>query len=245
MGPIPPPGEDPAGREPPRGGACPAAWSLPGARPAGHNGPVKLAVPLLAVLALSPALAVTVGDTLESVVAEKGQPLSTATAGSVRILAYPDAVIRLKDGVVVSVRAPEKTPAAPVAAPPSDGPAAWETDAGAAMDQAKARNCRVLILFTGSDWCPWCKKMDAEVYSRPEFASFSRRELVLLKLDFPRHTAQADALRRQNADLRERYGVNGFPTAVLVDATGRVVTKIEGYRQGGPAHFIEMLRSVN
>ena len=206
---------------------------------------MKLAVPLLAALALAPALAVTVGDTLESVVAEKGQPLSTATTGSVRILTYPDAVIRLKDGAVVSVRVPEKPPAGPAAAPPGNGPAVWETDAGAAMDQAKARNCRVLILFTGSDWCPWCKKMDAEVYSRPEFASFSRRELVLLKLDFPRHTAQPDAVRSQNAGLRERYGVSGFPTAVLVDATGRVVTTIEGYQQGGPGHFIEMLRSAN
>ena len=198
-------------------------------------------------MAAAAAHAVAVGDTYDQVVAEKGAPPGISIAGSVRILTYPDAIIRVKGGVVVSVRAPDKPADAPAgaAAAPYDGPAVWETDAGAAMAQARARTCSVLILFTGSDWCPWCKKMDAEVYSQPEFARFAHEKLVLLKLDYPRHTPQPDAIKAQNAEMRGRYGVSAFPTALVVDADGKVLARIKGYQPGGPARFIQMLRPAD
>jgi thiol-disulfide isomerase/thioredoxin len=209
---------------------------------------------ILPFAALGPAFALSVGETYDQVVAEKGAPLGTSSTGSVRILTYPDAIVRLKDGAVVSFRVPDKAPPAanlayPAMARPrpaeadSDGPAVWETDVGTAMDQARARKCRVLILFTGSDWCPWCKKMDAEVYSQPEFAKYSHEKLVLLKLDYPEHTPQPDALRAQNAEMRERYGVRGYPQAVIVDMGGRIVTRVKGYQQGGPSHFIQLIQA--
>ena len=57
-----------------------------------------------------------VGDTYQQVLAEKGNPRSQIEAGSVRMLTYPDAVIKLKDDVVVSIKL--------VATEPSNGPAA-------------------------------------------------------------------------------------------------------------------------
>jgi thiol-disulfide isomerase/thioredoxin len=220
----------------------------------GHGDGVKMAFMILPFAVLGPAFALTVGETYEQVVAEKGAPVGTSSTGSVRILTYRDAIVRLKDDAVVSFRAPDKAPPAAnpayataarprPAAADLDGPAVWETDFGTAMDQARARKCRVLILFTGSDWCPWCKKMDAEVYSQPEFARYSREKLVLLKLDYPEHTPQPDELKAQNAEMRDRYGVRGFPQAVIVDMSGRIVTRVKGYQQGGPARFIQLIQS--
>jgi len=212
-----------------------------------------MAFVFLPLAALAPALALTVGETYDQVVAEKGAPVGISSTGSVRILTYPDVIVRVKGDAVVSFHAPDKAPPAganpaPAARPrPAaadfDGPAVWETDFATAMDQARARRCRVLMLFTGSDWCPWCKKMDAEVYSQPEFARYSHEKLVLLKLDYPEHTPQPDAIRAQNAEMKDRYGVRGFPQAVIVDMGGRILTRIKGYQSGGPSHFVQMIQA--
>jgi hypothetical protein len=66
-------------------------------------------------LAAATAWGVGVGDTYQQVLAEKGKPRSSLIAGSLSVLNYPGITIRLKDGVVVSVKAVED---APVPAPP-------------------------------------------------------------------------------------------------------------------------------
>ena len=33
----------------------------------------------------------------------------------------------------------------------------WETDISVAMEKAKKEGKDILINFTGSDWCGWCK----------------------------------------------------------------------------------------
>jgi hypothetical protein len=210
---------------------------------------------LILFLAVSaPAFATALGDSYAKVIAEKGPPVGAMGAGSTQILTYPDAIIKISDGVVVSIRAPSKAqPALPrpvvdAAAKPAPvavadaGPAVWGSDFGAALEDARARNCHVLILYTGSDWCTWCKRMEAEVYSQPEFARYSRDKLVLLKLDYPRRTPQAEELKNQNAQLLSRYNVSGFPTALLVDAKGAVISRFDGYQEGGPGHFVGMLQ---
>jgi thiol-disulfide isomerase/thioredoxin len=200
------------------------------------------------------AFAAAVGDSYTQVITEKGKPLGVTEAGPVMILTYPDAIIKLKDAAVVSIRPPDKAHVitiSPVMTTtvkrervqlPEDGPAVWETDFGAAMDQARDRQCHILILYTGSDWCPWCKKMDAEVYSQPEFARYSREKFVLLKLDYPQHSFQSDALKTQNAEMLDRYKVDGYPDVVVVDAKGKLLTKLEGYQEGGPSHFIGLMQ---
>jgi hypothetical protein len=213
---------------------------------------VNKAFLILFLAGSAPAFATALGDSYARVIAEKGPPVGVMGAGSTQILTYPDAIIKIADGIVVSIRAPSKSqpaaprPAAETTAKPAPaaeaGPAAWGSDFGAALDEARARNCHVLILYTGSDWCTWCKRMEAEVYSQPEFARYSRDKLVLLKLDFPRRTPQAEELKNQNAQLLSRYNVSGFPTALLVDAKGAVISRFDGYQEGGPGHFVGMLQ---
>jgi len=72
------------------------------------------------VLSAAAALGTNVGDTYQQVIAEKGEPKSQIEAGSVRVLSYPDANIRMKDNVVVSVRiiaAPTPQPSPPSPTP--------------------------------------------------------------------------------------------------------------------------------
>jgi thioredoxin-related protein len=216
---------------------------------------VKRLLPVLLGFSAASAFASGVGESYEQLVAEKGKPIGVSEAGSLRILTYPDAIIRMNGDAVVSIRPNDKastitvTPVAPqpvVKREPVkvslDGPALWETDLSAAMDQARDRQCHILMLYTGSDWDPWSKKMDAEVYSQPEFARYSRQKFVLLKIDYPQHAFQSDALKTQNAELLDRYKIDGYPYVVVVDAKGKILTKLEGYQEGGPAHFITLMQ---
>jgi len=117
----------------------------------------------------------------------------------------------------------------------------WQTDFAQASQQAAQEHKYLLLDFTGSDWCPWCIKMDKEVFNQSQFSDFALKNLVLVKLDFPRKAAQSPAEKSQNADLAKKYGVEGFPTYVLLDPSGKEVRRQVGYLQGGATAFIDWL----
>jgi hypothetical protein len=68
------------------------------------------------------ALATQVGDTLDQVIAEKGQPKSQVATGKNRILNYPDGSVHLTGDRVTSVKGTKTTSATPNSAPPKPRP---------------------------------------------------------------------------------------------------------------------------
>jgi thioredoxin-related protein len=119
----------------------------------------------------------------------------------------------------------------------------WLTDFHRAQEEAKAGHKLLLINFTGSDWCGWCKRLDAEVFSKQEFADYAKQNLVLMTADFPRAKPLSSDVRQQNATLAQKFGIEGFPTIVLLNGDGKVVGAL-GYTPGGPSAFIEELKKV-
>jgi thioredoxin-related protein len=120
----------------------------------------------------------------------------------------------------------------------------WQTDYSKALAQAEKEKKLVLLDFTGSDWCSWCMKMDKDVFSKPEFANFAATKLVLVKVDFPARKQLADSLKAQNDALATKFGVEGFPTLVLVDGAGKEVGRHVGYLSGGPDSFIKWVEKA-
>ena len=102
----------------------------------------------------------------------------------------------------------------------------------------------VLLDFTGSDWCGWCIKLRKDTFSKPEFQKFAEEKLVLVELDFPRKKEQNAELKKQNQELAEKFGIEGFPTLVLVDPKGTEVTRNVGYLAGGPEGFAKWVESA-
>lgn len=118
----------------------------------------------------------------------------------------------------------------------------WMTSYEEALAKAKAEHKPVLLFFTGSDWCGWCKRLDREVFSQAAFQSFATANLVLVKIDFPKYVKQTEEEKNRNWKLAERYGVSGFPAILLVDATG--VEKLRtGYIGGGPEQYVQHLKA--
>jgi len=115
----------------------------------------------------------------------------------------------------------------------------WQTDYKAALAQAAKENKPVLLDFTGSDWCGWCIKLDKETFSQPEFKTFAEKNLVLVTVDFPRNATQSADVKKQNGELQKKFGVDGFPTLVLLDSKGKEIARNPGYLAGGPKAFID------
>ena len=119
----------------------------------------------------------------------------------------------------------------------------WQTDPEKALASAKGTKRLVLMDFTGSDWCSWCIKLNKEVFSQPEFQAFAKDNLVLVELDFPRAKPQSAEDKSRNEALAKKFGVQGFPTVVILNSDGKLVGQL-GYMKGGPQAFIEALKRL-
>lgn len=119
----------------------------------------------------------------------------------------------------------------------------WTTDFAQARAQAKAEHKLLLLDFTGSDWCGWCKVMEKEIFSQPAFEDYARKNLVLVRLDFPRANPVSAEVRTQNQTLAQQFGIRGFPTIVMLDGDGKALAQL-GYIPGGPEAFISQLKQL-
>ena len=119
----------------------------------------------------------------------------------------------------------------------------WVSDIAKAQAEAKASHKLLLLDFTGSDWCIWCKKLDAEVFSQPEFQNYAKEHLVLMAVDFPRQNPLSPAWKKQNAELAEKFGIQGFPTIVVLNGDGKQVGEL-GYQPGGAPAFVQELQKL-
>lgn len=112
-----------------------------------------------------------------------------------------------------------------------------------AQKEAAALKQPIFALFTGSDWCPWCVRLHDEVLGKKEFEAFAAANLVLFEADFPRDKKQSDRVRKQNEGLQKKYGVEGFPTVLLLDAEGRQLAQT-GYEPGGAEAYVKGLKAM-
>ena len=122
----------------------------------------------------------------------------------------------------------------------AEGKPGWLTNYKQAQETAKTDKKLLLVDFTGSDWCGWCIKLDQEVFSKPEFKEYASKNLVLMEADFPRAKQLSATEQSQNEQLAQQYGIQGFPTIVVLNSDGKKVGEV-GYTPGGPAAFIAAL----
>lgn len=121
----------------------------------------------------------------------------------------------------------------------------WMTDYGKAMERAKAEKKPVLLLLTGSDWCPPCMLQKKEIFETGEFKKYAAQSVVLLEADFPRRKSLPEKLQRQNEELSVRFYPNGdlpTPTLILLRSDGKEIWRQEGYRRSTPKEFIAELK---
>lgn len=82
----------------------------------------------------------------------------------------------------------------------------------------KAKDLNQLVLADMSAiWCPSCRKLDAEVLSKPEVQQAIVSKYVFTRIEYESEEGEA---------LMEKYGVRGFPTLLLIAPDGTKVRQL-------------------
>ena len=121
----------------------------------------------------------------------------------------------------------------------------WKTNFEEAKTQAMNDNKNILLVFSGSDWCAPCIKLDKTVWQSEEFKKESESKWVIYRADFPKKKVnQLDsALTESNKKLAAQYNAEGyFPLVLLLDKTGTVLG-VDGYKNISAAAYIQLIHS--
>lgn len=119
----------------------------------------------------------------------------------------------------------------------------WVDRIDTALEKAKKEKKPVFLLFTGSDWCIWCKRLEGEVISKEAFQNWAPKHMVMAKLDLTMRTELPEERQKYISEKMKEYGARGFPTVLILDSAGEVVGKT-GYQKGGPEAYIKHLQEL-
>jgi len=120
----------------------------------------------------------------------------------------------------------------------------WLTSFDKATKKAKKEDKNIMAFFTGSDWCPPCKKLKKDLFETAEFKEVSK-EYILLYIDIPRNK---DLLSKKqlehNYELASRYNKkNAVPLLKIINAKGNFVDEYSGYSMTGDTQYhLKLLR---
>ena len=130
--------------------------------------------------------------------------------------------------------------ARPVAAAPNPGVAWRGWDRG--LEEAKTSG-RPMLVDVYTEWCGWCRRMDADVYSRPEIRDYLRDRFVMVKLDAEASDpARYEGRSFTSRTLAARFGVSGYPTTIFLRPAGDHLVNVPGYVDAD--RFLLVLRYI-
>lgn len=121
----------------------------------------------------------------------------------------------------------------------------WKTNFEEAKAQAARENKNILLVFSGSDWCAPCMKLEKVVWNSAIFQSEAEKNWVIYKADFPKKKGNklSDEQTARNKQLAEKYNkVGSFPLVVLLDKSGKVIG-MTGFKNVGAAEYIKLIHS--
>lgn len=112
--------------------------------------------------------------------------------------------------------------------------------ASAWISEAGASNRKLVILITGSTWCPPCQEMERTILASAPWKEFIASEVLFHELDYAADGPPATPLHRQMLELP---GLRGFPTMVVADPKGKILDLRPGL-SGDTASYIAWIRGL-
>ncbi len=125
-------------------------------------------------------------------------------------------------------------------------PGQWTMDLAAAKKVAAEKKLPILLDFSGSDWCGWCKLMEKNVFTKDAWKNYATNNIMMVLIDFPSDkTRVPEKFRERNETLQKTYSVRGFPTFIILDDDGKTVMgRLGAGRDKTPASFIGELKKL-
>ena len=102
----------------------------------------------------------------------------------------------------------------------------WEKDFPAAIERAQSEGKPVLVNFY-ADWCVWCKRLDSTTLRDAKVAALLSDRVIAVNLN----------VEGDGRELSNEYRVDGLPTVLILDPSGREIGRIPGYMP--PTGFLE------
>ena len=98
-----------------------------------------------------------------------------------------------------------------------------------ALKQASTEHRGIMIDFF-TEWCYWCKVMDAKTFSDLSVGNFAKEKFVALKVD---------AEKGEGVSLAQRYSIHGYPSVLFLDDQGHELYRVVGYES--PDKFVHSM----
>jgi thioredoxin-related protein len=121
----------------------------------------------------------------------------------------------------------------------------WEEDFEMAQEKAVLGEKKLLLVFSGSDWCIPCIRLEKEVWQDAVFLAYAKENLVLYRADFPKRKKNQlpQALKEKHDNLAAQYNPKGYFPWVIVFGEDKVVKGSFVYTKDPVSYYIEQIKS--
>lgn len=117
----------------------------------------------------------------------------------------------------------------------------WFYDFDTAAAVAKSQKKPMIVYFTGTDWCPPCKRLKRDFFDTTRFEDLSR-DYIIVMLDVPyRDDIISLDQKKLNKKTQKELGIKVFPTIVALDYKGKEKNRIERYSFPDPQYHWEFM----
>ena len=102
------------------------------------------------------------------------------------------------------------------------------------------------MVFSGSDWCAPCIKLDQSILQSEAFKNESGKTWVLYRADFPKKKANklSPELTKENELLAETYNKSGiFPLLLVLDNHGKTLGSL-GFENVTPEVYLNKIKKI-
>jgi thioredoxin-related protein len=112
----------------------------------------------------------------------------------------------------------------------------------AGLEAARASG-RPILVDVYTDWCGWCKRMDADVFAKPDVSGYLASHFVTVRLNAESGELATWQGRNYSArSLASTFNVSGYPTQIFLTSAGDHLANVPGYQPR--ERFLLLLRYV-